>query len=179
MVQRQEKLQFAAEIGGALGRARVRLRKVQSKRHERDDDPKVAHLLAVNRLDSNDSDDTLSGNAKLVSGTLKCRPVGFPKLDAGADANRIDEAAAVQRTVFYRAGRRWLHQLCHNTRQIGVAQDATRPRGVQGAALCNVVARRKTSSRSANAAPCRPSARSFALFSAVASERCSVIAVKK
>ena len=115
----------------------MQLRKVQGKRHERVDDPKVAHLLAVNRLDSDDSDGNFGGNAKLVFGTLECRPVGFPKLDA--DADRINEAAAVQRPVFNRAGRRWLHQLCHNTQQLGVAQDATRPRGVQGAALCNVV----------------------------------------
>jgi len=124
LLQCQEVLQLTAEISGALGGARVGLREIQRQRRQRVEHPEGPHLLSVDGLHPDDADDHVRRHAELLLGPLQRGPVVLPELHAGADADGIDEAAAIGRPVLGRARGRRLHQAHHHRQQLRLADGA-------------------------------------------------------
>ena len=101
----QELLQLAAKEFAALGCARMGLGEIESKRGQGIDHAEVAHLLPVDGFHADDADDDLGRHAEFLLGALQRGLVVLPEPHAGADADRVDEAAAVHTPVLGRARR--------------------------------------------------------------------------
>ena len=110
-------------------------RKVEGKGGERVDDPEVAHLPPVDGLDADDPDDDLRRHAVDLLGLRQPLLVGAPEGDAGADADRLDEAGAVGGPVLRRAGRRRHDEARHARHEAGLLQGGADPGGIEAAAL--------------------------------------------
>jgi hypothetical protein len=114
-------------------------RKVEGERGQRVDDAEVAHVLAVDRLHADDADDDLRRHAELGLRLRQRAAVALPEAHAGADAQRLDEAAAVRAPVLGRAARGRQHQARHLAQEHGLADGLARPFGVQAAAPGHLV----------------------------------------
>ena len=109
----QELLQLAAEVLGACLRAGVGCGEVEAQRGQGVDHAEVAHLLAVDGLHADDADDDFGRHAVLLFSTRQRGGIGLPEAGSGADANGLDEAAAVDAPVLGRALGSRRHQAGH------------------------------------------------------------------
>ena len=137
--QRQELLQFAGEERLAGGSPRVGCGEIEGQRGQRVQHAVAAQLLAVQGFHADDADDDLCRHAVLPFGALQRRAVGLPERDAGADADRVDEAAAIQAPVLGGSPRRWQHQARDARQVVRLADGLAHPFAVQVAAFGHVV----------------------------------------
>ena len=137
--QAQPLLQLAAEEFGALFGARVSCREVKRQGGERVHHAEVAHLLAVDGLYPDDADDDLGGHTVFLLGAGQGVAVFLPKPHACADADGVDEAAAVHAPVLGRAFGGRQHELGHRAQKTRLAHRLAHPFAVQPPALCQVV----------------------------------------
>ena len=115
----QEVLQLIAEHRAAVfavGRVGV----VESQRGQRVNHAEVAHVPAVDGLHAKDAHDHIGRHAEFVLGAAQCVAVLLPEPHACADADRLNEAAAIGRPAA--------------TRGCGRRQDQARHRGGIGCA---------------------------------------------
>ena len=139
VVQVQELLQLALEVGAALGCTRVAGGEVEGQGGQCIHHPEAAHLLAVDRLHPDDAHDDLGGHAVFLLGPLQCGAVVLPEAHAGADTHRVDEAAAVHAPVLRCAHRRWCHQPADGGQLAGLAHHVAHPGRVHVAAGGHVI----------------------------------------
>ncbi len=115
------------------------LREVEGQRGQRIDHAEVAHVAAVDGLDADDADDDLGRHAVLGFGAGQRVGVGAPEAHAGRDADRVDEAAAVDAPVLRRAPGRRQHQARHVRQQARAADGRAHPCAIEVAPLGHVV----------------------------------------
>ena len=134
-------LEFVTEKGCAV--AFWRFRKIEGQGGQSIHHTEVAHVAAIDGLHPDDADDDLCRYAELCFGALQGGSILAPKFHASLNANRVDEAAAVDAPILpdhaRAGGLHGTHKTLHSGDEAGLADGLAHPFFVEISALGHVV----------------------------------------